>query len=396
LEAPVDGGLDTTNDVMTYGTTFTGALALTATSVMGDCTAGANWITTDAGITNTGNTGSANAAYTGDSTWATCATIKAGASTCCTVAEVATFQTKATALVEELKTAVSTRDQFIMDRRGDVLAVSDSLNSIQSSITKIAADSSISVSDTLETFFTGYDDMISTFTEDFTALKAAFVTYQTNRQTCFNSLVQAQVSIWCAACLEAPADGGLDTTNDVMTYGTTFTGALASACSAYIASAIEQSEILSLYYVSDYLSTLATALEALANGDATAAATALTEFFTDYTAITTPSANLEKIAASVGTCTTTSCDWITTDLFNEGILVNDLAAVGGAYGTSRRLQQEVPAGRMLAALNVNPATDAAGITVDFPQNPGNVDNDQNSAVRNGAIACAITALAALL
>jgi len=372
------------------------ALALSATSVMSTCASVSNWITTDAGITNTGDTGAANAAITGTSSFATCASIKAGADSCCTVAEVALFQTKATALITELKTAVSTRDQFIMDRRGDVLKVSDSLNSIQASITKIAADSSISVSDSLSTFFTGYDDMISTFTEDFAALKTAFVTYQTNRQTCFNSLVQAQVAIWCAACLDVPLDGGLDTGTSTISYGTTFTGALAAACSSYIASAIEQSEILSLYYVSDYLATLASALDSLANGDATTAATTLAEFFTDYTGITAPTDNLKKVASSVGTCSTTSCDWITTSLFNEGILVNDLATVGGAYASSSRLlQAEAPAGRMLATMNVNPALEAAGVTVDFPQNPGNVDNDQNSAVRNGAIACAITALAAL-
>lgn len=369
------------------------ALAMAATTVEAVCAD--NWITTAAGITATGDTGNSNAAVAGDSTWATCAAIKAGGNSCCIKTEVATFQTKADALVSTLKTSVSTRDQYIMDRRGDVLNVRDSLNSIQSSITKIAADSSISVSDTLETFFTGYDDMIKTFTEDFSDLKAAFLTYQTNRQTCFNKLVQAQVAIWCAACDETVANTGLDTTNSVMSYGSTFTTALANACSAYVASAIEQSQILSLYYVSDYLSTLADALDKLANGDATGAATALAEFFTDYTGITAPTDNLKKVASSVGTCTTTSCDWLNTDVFNEGILVTDLAVVGGAYAASRLLQEvDAPAGRMLQ-FNVDPATEAAGITVDFPQNPGNVDNDQNSAIRNGAIACAITALAAL-
>ena len=360
------------------------ALALMTQQAMGACAA--NWVKTAISINGVGD--GSQAPVNGDATFDTCATQKANGPSCCTAAEVNTFQDKADALVETLKTAVSTRDQYILDSRGDVLSVRDSLNSIQESITKLAGENT-SISG-LTDFFEAYESTIETFTEDFDTLKAGFITLQQNRVDCFNALVRTQVTIWCESCIETPL--GFDTTAETVDIGTTAETYLARECSAYVTSAVQQAGILSLNQVADSLALLASALSKAADGDLTGAATEIAEFATEYTSITPPTNDLQKIAYQPGTCSTTSCDWA-SNLLADGVLDTDLATVGGSLTAvaSRRLQQT---GRRLQ-MTADPETESVGVDVAFPENPGNVDNDQNSAVRNGAIACAITALAAL-
>jgi hypothetical protein len=334
------------------------------------------------------------AAVTGNTV---CKSYDTGANSCCLVAILNGFSSEADDLTTALETAAGDRDEAILaarkvvaDLRTNFTTLIASYAAAEDNIDTLIAAAPANLDDiqAVKDFADDYFAEAASFFEDYDTLRTGFDTYQTNRQTCFVALIEAQVAAWCLGCNQNHASLGVGA-GPTVDYATAFEDDLRDACYPYIASSAQQGQILRLAYYTDAIADMNTALGKIAS----ATAATQTEGIDDFnTAIASP-VTTEQASSIPSNCDADACTWIEDTLFANGQLDRDAAILGGEEVTSRR--RFLSQNRLLQTWT--PAADEAKITIAFPANPANVVNVNDlSALRVGVFSCIIAFFVALL
>jgi len=339
-----------------------------------------------------------------------CQSLKAG-QTCCDNSVIGTFQSKADQMIQELTSTVSARDQFLIKSRNAVYKLKPLLERLGTAT--VAALTSLLTIDPSGVGLT-QDDMAAIMTvanvaQMFSTLSAYLITdvsqfqtnfteYQKGRSTCIVELVKTQAAVWCLACDPNYATKGVSGTS--ITLSQTVQDRIFNACIDYISLSAMQNSVITLNFLMTDLSKMVNALESIANGNNNGLAELLSLNGSKPT--NGPANNNETPVEEPNGCNESGCDWLFTSLFANGKINQDLLAIGGEFNSmfssNRRILRngEESTLRNNRVLQYNPGSDEAGVTVEFEENPGKVNNEDLSALRNGIIACVLSLFLAFI
>jgi hypothetical protein len=300
-------------------------------------------------------------------------------------------------LVTTLEGLAGTRDKYIITQRGNAIKVLSSLRRIN----EIAADATIPTA--YATYAETFAGVAGDVAKNFTAIVAGFDTYQSDRATCIDALVQSQGALMCNAFIEGTTTGMTKTTgSEAATFSDAFVTQLSAKCYAYIQDSATQSSVIIAALYGDGLSSLVTALEKLIDGDATAATEAFLAAWTEFAKVSMSATSAEQPVEIPTSCTSQAAciTWIDSIFTATGLLTNSKAILGGDVPTltfTSRVLKEEGSQRRLASGGMSVDLSKYAFTTGFEKNPGSVDNTENanSALRNGIVACAVAALAML-
>ena len=220
--------------------------------------------------------------------------------------------------------------------------------------------------------------------ENIDSLKATFTTYQKSRTTCVVELIRLQSAAWCLACDPYSTTKGFSAATRTISISEKVCNRLQDSCFNFVSSASDQNVILTASYMSDLFDSFAILIKALLTGDTSE----MSQFSSDETNESgSPSSPEETPSEIPDDCTSENCDWICESLFVAGQVDQETLAAGGSIQSDttngRLLLQDMAQGtknirnfphRMLGGSEFNPDADEAGVTVNFQDDPGNVNS----------------------
>ena len=338
-----------------------------------------------------------------------CKSLQNGQS-CCSDETVQSFQQKTDDSITRLMNIVAERDKFMIQTRKSLLDMIPTFQRLGDAAYDAVIVLRKSIEEPGETFpifnmlvlamaqtlgkFSEY------FSDNYSEFKNNFLDYQKTRSTCVVELAKVQAAAWCLACDPSYPQNGLNG-NMELEIGEEAQKRILGSCYKFILRSDSQNSILFLHYLRGAFEKMITALEKIAEEDMTG----VQDFIMAFSQATNdvPHSNDAKEPVKLpDDCTPAYCPWIFTKLFANGVLNETLLAAGGAFEafefessqSSRILDED---GRVLQNNGQwNPEDDEAGVNVTFEENPGQVRNDDLSALRNGVIACVLIAVVNLL
>jgi len=329
--------------------------------------------------------------------------------TCCDSSIINTFQTKTNTLLTELTQLVSGRDTFLIQARKVAYSLRSTFERLKTA--SAAAVPNLEAAGNEAAFVllmaVGFSEMATQMVDQFTTLQEAFIDYQTDRRDCVMEFVNLQAAAWCLACDPNFSSKGIS--GGALTISDSIKTKLVEKCVPFILLADSQNVFITLYYTSAIFSGIATAMEQIAGGNTQGGLQSFAMALVASANVTPPSSLTQTPVEVPGFCSENGCDWLFTDVFNQGLLDKDLLAAGGAFQEEEdqgmRLLREkdhkrdsVEIKRTLRERMLTgwePEDDEAGVEVDFQVNPANIDNDDLSSVRAGLISFSLAFLAIL-